>query len=228
MKEKRLRGLFGRASHQDRVSVYYRPMDGTVDVSAFVLAGGKSSRMGVDKAFVEYEGQTLLARALDLAHSVASDVRIVGNRHKFSVFAPVVEDIFHDCGPLGGIHAALRASPTENNLMLAVDTPFLSLQFLRYLIEQARAAPEAAVVIASVGGGWQPLCAIYRRIFVDPAETALRAGHNKIDRLFANLHTRIIDDRELKSAGFSLDMFGNLNTPEELKAAQEKSVVDLH
>ncbi len=114
---------------------------GSHDVTVFILAGGKSTRMGVDKAFVEYDGRTLLARALDLARSVTPDVSIVGGPEKFAPFAPVVEDIFRDCGPLGGIHAALRSSLTELNLMLAVDTPFISWAFLQYLISQARVRP---------------------------------------------------------------------------------------
>ena len=100
--------------------VYDRGMENgpAPDLTAFILAGGKSTRMGTDKAFVDYDGRTLLLRALDLARSVATDVRIVGSKEKFAAFGPVVEDIFRDCGPLGGIHAALRASPTELNLML--------------------------------------------------------------------------------------------------------------
>src|ERR1022692_1956613 len=121
------------------------------DLTAFILAGGKSKRMGVDKAFVDYDGCTLLARALDLARSVTPDVRILGSQEKFAPFAPVVEDIFRDCGPLGGIHAALRASLTELNLVLAVDTPFVSWAFAQYLITLARGAPEAAAVVPRDG-----------------------------------------------------------------------------
>lgn len=191
------------------------------DVAAFILAGGKSTRMGADKAFVDYDGRTLLEWALDLAHSVTSTVRIVGNREKFAPFAPVVEDIFQDCGPLGGIHAALRGSRTELNLMLAVDTPLVSRAFLQYLISQARGAPEAVVVVPRVDRGWQPLCAIYRREFADAAESALRSGRNRIDRLFDGVRTRVIEQAELEVAGFSLAIFRNLNTPEELE--KEKS-----
>src|ERR1700733_6553877 len=99
-------------------------------LTVFILAGGKSTRMGRDKAFVEYEGRTLLARALEVARSVTPEVYIVGKREKFGRFARVVEDIFPDCGPLAGIHAALRASQTELNLILAVDMPFVSWAFL--------------------------------------------------------------------------------------------------
>jgi len=203
--------------------VYYRGMkdDLARDVAAFILAGGKSTRMGADKAFVDYDGRTLLEWALDLAYSVTSTVRIVGNREKFAPFAPVVEDIFQDCGPLGGIHAALRASTTELNLMLAVDTPLVSRAFLQYLISQARGAPEAVVVVPRADRGWQPLCAIYRREFADAAENALRSGRNRIDRLFDEVRTRVIEQKELEGAGFSLAIFRNLNTPEELE--KEKS-----
>jgi phospholipid/cholesterol/gamma-HCH transport system ATP-binding protein len=189
------------------------------EVTAFILAGGRSTRMGLDKAFVELDGRTLLARALELARALATDVRIVGEVAKFEKFGPVVEDIFQNCGPLGGIHAALRASATELNLILAVDVPFVATQFLSYMIRQAVNCSSASAVVPRAAGGWQPLCAVYRRSFAEGAETALRAGHNKIDRLFDLLEIRVIDEDELVRAGFSLDIFRNLNTPEELEVA---------
>jgi len=194
-----------------------------LDVTISILAGGKSTRMGADKAFVEFQGRTLLARSLELARSVSADVRIVGSRDKFALFAPVVEDEFRDCGPLGGIHAALRASQADINLILAVDMPFLSRAFLEYLIEQARGAPDAIVVVPRCDGGSQPLCAIYRREFAAAAENALRAGQNKIDLLFEMVHTRVITQSELESAGFTSNMFRNLNTPEELEAQKRRA-----
>src|SRR6202049_1823175 len=123
-------------------------MDGSlVDVTAFILAGGKSTLMGVDKAFVEFDGRTLLARALELARGLASDVRIVGDVGKFEKFGPGVEEIFHNCGPLGGIQAALRASATDLNLNLAVDVPFVPAPFLSYMMEQAVNCPSASAVV---------------------------------------------------------------------------------
>lgn len=193
-------------------------------MTAFILAGGKSTRMGTDKAFVEFEGRTLLARAIDLARSIPVDVRVVGKLEKFARFAPVVEDIFPDRGPLGGIHAALQASTTELNLMLAVDMPFVSAAFLRYLIDQARAAPEAIATVPLAVGRWQPLCAIYRREFGDVAETALRLGRNRIDSLFALVTTQVLEEEQLKRNGFSDAMFRNLNTPEDLKVGAAGSV----
>jgi molybdopterin-guanine dinucleotide biosynthesis protein A len=196
------------------------------DVTAFILAGGKSTRMGADKAFVmlggrNTDGSTLLARALDVARSVTDDVRIVGDASKFASFVPVVEDIFRDCGPLGGIHAALRASRTEMNVILAVDLPFVPPALIEYLVKRARECASATVTVAQAGGGWQPLCAVYRREFADAAEQALRAGRYRIDALFKAARTQVIGEEELAAGGFSSKMFRNLNTREELEAAGE-------
>lgn len=205
-------------------SVYHRPMDGTpTDVAAFILAGGKSTRMGTDKAFVMLDGRTLLTRALESARVAASDVRIVGDPAKFAAFAPVIEDVFPGCGPLGGIHAALRASEADLNLILAVDVPFVTIALLQYLMKRARGCPSAMATVARSGTGWQPLCAVYRREFADAAERALRAGRYKIDALFQENRTLVISEDELQAEGFSPGVFRNLNTPDELASASDRN-----
>lgn len=203
--------------------MYDAAMNHPSDLAAFILAGGKSSRMGRDKAFVEFNGRTLLTRALDLARCVAANVRIVGDPSKFAAFDAVVEDIFPGCGPLGGIHAALRASSAELNLIIAVDIPFLSTDLLCYLVERARNSP-TAVTVPRFGRGLQPLCAIYRRAFAESAERALTQGHYKIDALFTGESTQVIGEDDLKGKGFSAEMFRNLNTPEDV--AQLRSIKD--
>jgi molybdopterin-guanine dinucleotide biosynthesis protein A len=199
-------------------------MDGlTADVAAFVLAGGKSTRMGSDKAFEMLAGPTLLARALELARTVTSNVRIVGSAEKFAAFAPVVEDVFRGCGPLGGIHAALRASAAELNLILAVDVPFVPPALLQYLVARARSS-NAIATVPRAGGGWQPLCAVYRREFADAAEKALRGGRYKIDALFDDVKVEAIELEDLVQAGFEPEVFRNLNTKHELEAARREGV----
>ena len=189
------------------------------DRAAFVLAGGQSTRMGADKAFVQLEGCTLLAHALALAKSVTPDVRIVGSPEKFAAFGEVVEDEFPQHGPLAGIHAALRASSSELNLMLAVDMPFVEVPFLEYLFQEAARHESAMVTIPRATGAWQTLCAVYRKPFADLAEQALRQGKNKIDPLFRETTIQILDEPALTKHNFSLNMFRNVNTPEELEEA---------
>jgi molybdopterin-guanine dinucleotide biosynthesis protein A len=191
------------------------------DRAAFVLAGGQSTRMGVDKAFVQLEGCTLLAHALALAKNVTSDVRIVGSPQKFAAFGEVVEDEFPQHGPLAGIHAALRASSSELNLMLAVDMPFVEVPFLEYLFQEAARHESVMVTIPIAAGAWQTLCAVYRKPFADLAEQALRQGKNKIDPLFCDIEMRIVDEHELTQQNVSPEMFRNLNTLEELKQASK-------
>lgn len=198
--------------------MYHRGMPSS-DVAAFILAGGKSARMGRDKAFVVFEGRTLLERMLEVAHSLGPEVHIVGNSEKYSAFAPVVEDVFPGCGPLGGIHAALRVSRCELNVILAVDVPFASPALLDYLVSHAKNSV-ALVTVPRAGKGFQPLCAVYRRGFADAAEQALRAGRYKIDALFDAVQTQIISEKELRSAGFSAESFRNLNTPEDLASSR--------
>jgi len=190
-------------------------------LSAFILAGGKSTRMGTDKAFVVLRGSKLVERAVALGRAVTSTVSIVGDPAKFACFAPVIEDIFPGCGPLGGIHAALGASQTDLNLILAVDVPFVSAALLHYLVGRAVESPAALVTVPRMGRAWQPLCAIYRRKFRDLAEQSVRAGRYRIDALFDRKRTQVITGEELLAAGFSADAFTNVNTPRDLAAAAE-------
>ncbi len=200
------------------LGVYHRRVD---SVSGFVLAGGKSSRMGQDKAFLELGGRTLLAQALEKVRAVTANTWIVGSAAKFAGFGPVVEDVFPACGPLGGIQAALTATSTDLNLVTAVDMPFLQLDFLNYLIARARAS-NAVVVVPRAGGGLQPLCAIYRKKFVEVAQRSLRAGNNKVGSLFAEVHTLVVEESELQQSGFAEEMFRNLNTEPEWQEAKQK------
>jgi molybdenum cofactor guanylyltransferase len=189
-----------------------------VDLAAFILAGGKSTRMGQDKAFLSLGGKTLLERAMDAAREVTPEVWIVGDIAKFIPFGNVVEDRYRERGPLAGIHTALACTTKDFNLVLAVDTPFVQGGLLAHLVTIAFETG-ATVTLPRALDGWQPLCAVYRRAFREVAEAALRQGQNKIDPLFAQVKTRAVDQLELERLGFSGDMFCNLNTPEEWERA---------
>jgi molybdopterin-guanine dinucleotide biosynthesis protein A len=180
--------------------------------------------MGQDKAFMQFGERTLLAHALELARAATGNGWIVGSAEKFAASGPVVEDMYTARGPLAGIQAALAGTRTELNLITAVDMPFLRLDFLNYLIAQARAS-QAAVVVPRASGGLQPLCAIYRKDFAEVARRSLEAGKNKIDPLFAEVRTLIIEPTELEQNGFGEDMFRNLNTEHDWQEAKQKPSV---
>jgi molybdopterin-guanine dinucleotide biosynthesis protein A len=189
------------------------------EISAFILAGGKSSRMGSDKAFLELNGLSLLARAVALATKVTEQVKIVGDANRFRSFEHVIADVYPGRGPLGGIHAALASSQSELNLILGVDLPFVDIQVLNFLLAQAKAF-KAVVTVPFIGGHYQTLCAVYRKEFSTVAESALAEGRNKIDALFAKVPLRVVDEPELTRAGLNLSAFRNVNTPEEWEQAK--------
>ena len=197
----------------------------------FVIAGGKSSRMGADKAFLDFGGQTLLDRALAVMGTVCERVAIVGDPARFAKYESsqseslkyqsVVADIFSGCGPLAGIHAALVHSPAELNLMLAVDMPFVSKELLGFIFTAAADEDNHAIItVPRTSHGFQPLCAVYRREFSTTAEEALRAGKYKIDAAFSGVAIRVIEEVELVAAGFAEQSFFNVNTPQDRVAAE--------
>ena len=177
--------------------------------------------MGADKAFLKFKERTLLANALELGRTAAGGVRIVGDAAKFAEFGTVVQDIYPGRGPLGGIHAALKSSQTDLNLIIGVDLPLLEMRFLRYLVQAAERCG-TVVTVPRVAGYYEPLCAVYRTEFSLPAEQALIAGRNKIDAVFTGIRLCTVDDQELAQHHFSPDMFRNVNTPEDWKLAQEE------
>ena len=177
--------------------------------------------MGSDKSFLMLAGQTLLARALELVRAITPEVRIVGEPTRLSSFGSVVSDIFPARGPLGGIHTALANSSSDWNLVVGVDLPFLEARFLAYLVAEAQRA-EAVVTLARIGDRFEPLCAVYRKAFLAPAQAALACGRNKIDALFSEIPLRIIDEQELTACGHNRFMFANLNTPADWEWAQRE------
>ncbi len=192
-------------------------------LAAFLQAGGKSTRMGENKALLDFQGQTLLARALHTLNEICGEVSIVGDPATFAGQGRVIADIFPNCGPLGGIHAALVHSSADLNLMLAVDMPFVTVELLQFLLGAAEGSDtvtaNAMVTVPRTARGLQPLCAVYRRAFSPVAEQALRAGKYKIDAAFVDIPIRAIDEEELAAAGFSEKDFFNVNTPEDRRTA---------
>jgi molybdopterin-guanine dinucleotide biosynthesis protein A len=186
----------------------------------FLVAGGKSSRMGSNKAFVDFHSRTLLARALAVLTGACGRAVIVGDPEVFVPYGHTIPDLFPGCGPLAGIHAALLHSPADLNLMLAVDMPFVTEELLHFLLNTAQTT-DAIVTIPRIGNGFQPLCAVYRRGFASTAEQALQAGQYRINATFASVPLRVIEESEFVAEGFSERCFFNVNTPEDRRIAEK-------
>ncbi len=105
-------------------------MDGT-SLAAYVLAGGRSSRMGRDKALLPLAGRPLVEHAVSKLRRLTPNVSILGSRPELASFAPLVPDLRESCGPLGGMEAALTHTSQEWTMIVPVDMPFLPAALLR-------------------------------------------------------------------------------------------------
>ena len=156
-----------------------------------------------------------------MLNAACGSLTIVGDPVTFANFGPVIKDVFPNCGPLAGIHAALLASSAELSAILAVDMPFVSAKLIGFLFAAAENS-DAIVTVPRTRTGLQPLCAIYRRAFASTAERALQEGRYKVDAAFANLTLRIVDEPELTQASFSEDDFFNVNSPDDWRACASR------
>jgi molybdopterin-guanine dinucleotide biosynthesis protein A len=151
----------------------------SADAAGFVLAGGKSSRMGSDKALVDFAGRPLIARALAILAQAGLPAEIAGAgpsvRVSLETFAPVIEDSTPGLGPLSGICSALASSSALHAVFLPVDLPFLPPSLLVDLLHNAQTAG-SAVTIASVSGFAQTFPAVIDRAALPALLNELRSG----------------------------------------------------
>jgi molybdenum cofactor guanylyltransferase len=180
-----------------------------LEAAGFLLAGGKSSRMGRNKALLKLDGEPLIERGLRKLREVCPKVAIAGGAAELGGFGRVIPDTRPGRGPLGGVVAALEQSSYEWNLFLAIDMPFVPVEVLRGLIEQAG---HSAIVLAEADGVVQPLCGVYSRQALPVLRAELSAERLKMkDAVAATGAVRLV---QFADAGW----FRNLNTPEEFAA----------
>ena len=186
-------------------------------VSAIVLAGGQSRRMGRDKALIEFQGRPIIAHVVDTLRALSDDIVVVSNRPElYGPFgARVVPDYEPPCGPLGGIAAGLQAVQHPLAVVVACDMPFLNVALLSWL---TNLADEHDAVVPQTGDEFEPLHAVYRRECYSPIVRRLERGERRVISFFADVRLRPVPEPEwrvLDPAGRSLV---NLNTPGDLDA----------
>lgn len=191
-------------------------------VSAAVLAGGQSRRMGVDKALLQFEGVPLLKRVLEVLDEVSNDVFIVGSRPDYYDFGtPVFADSFPGTGPLGGIATALKHANHDFVLVVACDMPWLSADLLRALVREPRTYQALVPVLVGPGGAraLEGLHAVYAKSCLDSIVVRLEAGTFQVARLFDDVETTVLDEGWMRHWDPELRSFVNTNNRHELAEA---------
>ena len=174
-------------------------------VTGFILAGGKSSRMGRDKALLDWNGRPLLDHMIALVGTAATDVQVVGRDR--------LPDRWPGRGPLSGIATALEITLTDENLVVAVDLPFLTTGFLSYL--RSRFERTNRPLLACKIESHFPLCLGIRRALLPEIQRRVENGNLSMHALIEEADSEILSESELRNAGFESSIFRNINTPED-------------
>ena len=201
----------------------------------FVQAGGGSTRFGADKALVQFEGKTLLARTVELVASVCGETKIVAPLGKYSdARVPILADQWPGQGPLGGIVTALQhiderlgisvGAQAEDHanrsyaLILSCDMPFLRREWLVNLCDRA-AKSNAQVIVPQSENGLEPLCACWRTDAASTIQTAFDAGVRKVTEAMKRLPMEVLDESAWKRFDTDGRLFWNMNTPADYEEA---------
>lgn len=198
--------------------------------TSYVLTGGKSSRMGADKAFLKIGEKTFIENAAEILQPNCGRVKAVFNKSQNHLIEKLprnvlpIFDVYENRGALGGIHAALQDCQTEFALVLAVDLPLVTseaIQKLREIISNEK--DFAAVVPRQTDGKLQPLCAVYGvKDCLKKAEEILSKTESASMRHFLEtINTKIIDAKNLSE---NENLFVNVNSPTDFENISKKSV----
>ena len=181
-----------------------------------VLAGGKSTRMGTEKALLPINSRPMVQYAAETLGRVFEKVIIVGGgREKFGLLKlHIARDIYEECGPLGGIHAALRCAKHRSVFILSCDTPYIPSELVEHIIRFD--SPEWTR-IAVFEGVLQPLCGLYDASSLNEIEHDLEEGRYSVLKTLQEIeHVEIPITADLPF--FALRMFSNVNRPEDYKS----------
>ncbi|MFG6148746.1 molybdenum cofactor guanylyltransferase [Halobacillus sp. B23F22_1] len=186
------------------------------EVSAAVLAGGGSTRMGQDKAELHLGSQTVIERIFTTLQRSFTTV-IINRNTPLSLQSSYVADEFKDHGPLGGLHAVLKAATTRYVYVTACDTPFIDRDVIESLM--AHLSDDVGAVIPIYQGKVQPLAGVYAKSLERVCKQLLENGERKMQSLFDQCDVTFVDQFNLEENKLNWHFF-NMNTKEEFELAQ--------
>lgn len=189
------------------------------EVSAIILSGGKSSRMGMEKGLIPFHGRALVSYAIDTLKQITQDILISANSKAYVNFGlPVVFDEHENIGPMGGIHSCLKQSKSELNIVLSCDMPFITSDIFELMLDKV--STNLAVVPWYKDDHFEPMCAIYNKALLAELERFIAMGNYKLPDLFKQVPVKKID----VSSGISFlhdSYFFNVNTVSDLTKAEK-------
>jgi molybdopterin-guanine dinucleotide biosynthesis protein A len=183
-------------------------------ITGIILAGGRSSRFGEDKALYHYNGKAMVEYAIDALFPICEQLLLVTNRpndYYGLTGVTFIRDIYLGCGPLGGIHAGLLASGNNDNLIAGCDMPGLKTDLFRTLLLHNS---DAQVVIPTHNGFKESLACYYHKSALLIIEEALKQSRFKIFEAIKPLRIQYLNVEEM--VFYSEGLFANVNTREDI------------
>jgi molybdopterin-guanine dinucleotide biosynthesis protein A len=184
-----------------------------MQITGIILSGGKSTRMGTDKALIELNKKTLLENAIEICQTVCGQIVISTDNLDHQKFGfKTIPDEFKDCGPLSGIYSCLKKTETEWNFVLSVDAAFVETAFIHELMKHTF---NYDAVVPSHKNGREPLIAMYKKSALPFIKSQLLLRNFKMHHLLDQISVNYFNSENwLKK---NPRMFHNLNNPEDLQ-----------
>jgi len=196
-----------------------------IRATGFITAGGRSSRMGVDKAWLELAGRAMIEHVIAALAPVSTHLAIIANSPDYERLGfPVFSDSNQGIGPLEAVRTALSNTFTDRVMLVGCDMPFVTTDLFKLLLNIEGA--HYATVPIGVNGKLEPLCAVYRAEALSAVTELITQGERKMSRLFDRVPTRFVPFEELRLLRGSEVFFKNINTPEDYKWVSEKMRAD--
>ncbi len=184
-----------------------------LQTEAFILAGGKSSRMGRDKGLIEINGRPMTAHLIDTLKNLGMIPGIISNNPAYEQFGlPVIPDIIKDQGPLGGLYTAMRWTRAANVLLVSCDMPFIGAAAIKRLLD---AIQPGRIVAAKVNDRLNPMPAIYPRLLEEQVKDLILAHKLQLCRWISEQNPVIVPLENMHE-------FLNINTPVDLQDLSHK------
>ncbi|MBN1310886.1 MAG: molybdenum cofactor guanylyltransferase [Anaerolineae bacterium] len=192
----------------------------SISISAAILAGGQSSRMGANKAFALVGGRSIIERVIERVASLTDELVIIANKPSEYVRLglPVFTDLLPGKGPLGGLYTAITRTRAEHTLVVSCDQPFLNPELLRYLINLR----EGYDVVVPLSGDDYPqsMHAVYGKGCLEPIRRCIDAKELKAIGFLDKVLVRRVGSAEIERFDPDRLSFFNVNTPDDLKQAE--------
>ena len=190
-------------------------MESKNKITGIILSGGKSIRMGENKAFIEIEGVPIIHTIYTLFKDLFQEVIIVANQKElFSNFnSKIYSDLLPNKGVLGGLYTGLFYSTFNYSFCVACDMPFIKISLVQYLIQRIK---DEDVIVPRTKDGLQPLHAFYSKNCLDPIKKIIEQGKYKVIDFYSMVNVKIVEENDFVSLDPFMESFINVNTPEEL------------